>query len=97
MWGLNLGPNCSDFDPPRGGCTLIILLHPDADSDQRDAVRAALERLGLLLYLLGAYEAEIELDREWHGRGVDTACGVTARESDLDADSPRIATVTCRP
>jgi 3-deoxy-7-phosphoheptulonate synthase len=26
---------------------LIILLHPDADSDQRDAVRAALERLGV--------------------------------------------------
>ncbi|WP_228481108.1 MULTISPECIES: tRNA (adenosine(37)-N6)-threonylcarbamoyltransferase complex ATPase subunit type 1 TsaE [Microbacterium] len=40
---------------------------------------------------------EIELDREWHGRGVDTACGVTAREADLDADSPRIATVTRRP
>lgn len=39
---------------------------------------------------------EIELDREWHGRGVDTACGVTAREADLDADSPRIATVTRR-
>ncbi|MDZ8274718.1 tRNA (adenosine(37)-N6)-threonylcarbamoyltransferase complex ATPase subunit type 1 TsaE [Microbacterium aquimaris] len=40
---------------------------------------------------------EVELDREWHGRGVDTACGVTAHEDDLDADSPRLATVTRRP
>lgn len=38
---------------------------------------------------------EIELDREWHGRGVDTACGTHSRAvAELDADAPRIATVT---
>ncbi len=40
---------------------------------------------------------EIELDREWHGRGVDTACGVVAHADELDADSPRIVTITRRP
>jgi tRNA threonylcarbamoyl adenosine modification protein YjeE len=40
---------------------------------------------------------EIELDREWHGRGVDTACGTTAHEDELDADSPRAVTVSRRP
>ncbi len=41
---------------------------------------------------------EIELDREWGGTGLDTACGGSgpaARE--LDADAPRLATVTRRP
>lgn len=41
---------------------------------------------------------EIELDREWHGRGVDTACGTYARATEaLDADSPRIVTISRRP
>lgn len=41
---------------------------------------------------------EVEIDREWHGRGVDTACGVETRATrELDADSPRIVTVTRRP
>lgn len=40
---------------------------------------------------------EIELDREWHGRGVDTACGTYSRATEaLDADSPRIATISRR-
>lgn len=39
---------------------------------------------------------EIELDREWHGRGVDTACGTVAHEAELDADTPRLVTVTRR-
>jgi len=47
VWGSILGPNCSDSDPQRGGCTLIILLHPDAGPEQRDEVRAALQRLGV--------------------------------------------------
>ncbi|MDE0545429.1 tRNA (adenosine(37)-N6)-threonylcarbamoyltransferase complex ATPase subunit type 1 TsaE [Microbacterium sp. C7(2022)] len=41
---------------------------------------------------------EIELDREWHGRGVDTACGTYSRATEaLDADSPRAVTVSRRP
>ena len=41
---------------------------------------------------------EIELDREWHGRGVDTACGTSSRATEeLDADSPRIVTLSRRP
>jgi alanine racemase/tRNA threonylcarbamoyladenosine biosynthesis protein TsaE len=32
-----------------------------------------------------------------HGRGVDTACGVVAHANELDADSPRIVTITRRP
>lgn len=41
---------------------------------------------------------EIELDREWGGAGLDTACGGSgpaARE--LDADAPRLVTVSRRP
>lgn len=40
---------------------------------------------------------EIEIDREWHGRGVDSACGTVAREAELDAESPRIVTLSRRP
>lgn len=40
---------------------------------------------------------EIEIERPWHGRGVDTACGTTARADELDADTPRILTLTRRP
>ncbi|GAB2832706.1 hypothetical protein GCM10027024_03380 [Microbacterium insulae] len=41
---------------------------------------------------------EIELDREWHGRGIDTACGTSPRITEaLDADSPRIVTISRRP
>jgi tRNA threonylcarbamoyladenosine biosynthesis protein TsaE len=41
---------------------------------------------------------EIELDREWHGRGVDTACGTYSRATlDLDADTPRLVTITRHP
>ena len=40
---------------------------------------------------------EIELDREWHGRGVDTACGVVAHQAELDADTPRSVTISRRP
>lgn len=41
---------------------------------------------------------EIELDREWHGRGVDTACGTYSRATlDLDADTPRRVTIARRP
>ncbi|MGZ0711643.1 tRNA (adenosine(37)-N6)-threonylcarbamoyltransferase complex ATPase subunit type 1 TsaE (plasmid) [Coraliomargarita sp. W4R53] len=41
---------------------------------------------------------EIEFDREWHGRGLDTACGVNTRaDEELDADSPRIVTISRRP
>lgn len=41
---------------------------------------------------------EIELDRPWHGRGVDTACGTYSRATEeLDADTPRTVRVTRRP
>jgi tRNA threonylcarbamoyladenosine biosynthesis protein TsaE len=41
---------------------------------------------------------EIELDREWHGRGIDTACGTSTRVAeDLDADTPRSVTISRRP
>ncbi|MDL5352387.1 tRNA (adenosine(37)-N6)-threonylcarbamoyltransferase complex ATPase subunit type 1 TsaE [Microbacterium sp. zg-YB36] len=41
---------------------------------------------------------EVELDREWHGRGVDTACGTVARATDdLDADTPRRVVISRRP
>lgn len=40
---------------------------------------------------------EIELDRQWHGHGVDSACGTTAHDAELDADAPRLVTVTRRP
>ncbi|GAA2986816.1 alanine racemase/tRNA threonylcarbamoyladenosine biosynthesis protein TsaE [Microbacterium terrae] len=39
---------------------------------------------------------EIEIDREWHGRGVDTACGITAHQDELDADTPRRVTISRR-
>nr|WP_268777937.1 tRNA (adenosine(37)-N6)-threonylcarbamoyltransferase complex ATPase subunit type 1 TsaE [Microbacterium sp. Root180] len=41
---------------------------------------------------------EIELDRGWHGRGVDTACGTYSRATEeLDADTPRVVTLSRRP
>jgi alanine racemase/tRNA threonylcarbamoyladenosine biosynthesis protein TsaE len=41
---------------------------------------------------------EIELDRDRRGRGADTACGEFSRAAEeLDADSPRIVTVSRRP
>ena len=40
---------------------------------------------------------EVELEREVGGRGVDTACGVSAHADELDADSPRIVTISRRP
>ena len=40
---------------------------------------------------------ELEIDREWHGHGVDSACGTVAREAELDADTPRIVTLARRP
>ncbi|WP_404434903.1 tRNA (adenosine(37)-N6)-threonylcarbamoyltransferase complex ATPase subunit type 1 TsaE [Microbacterium lacus] len=40
---------------------------------------------------------EVELDRQWHGRGLDTACGDVAHADELDADAPRRVTITRRP
>ncbi|MBZ4486921.1 tRNA (adenosine(37)-N6)-threonylcarbamoyltransferase complex ATPase subunit type 1 TsaE [Microbacterium sp. cx-55] len=41
---------------------------------------------------------EVELDREWHGRGVDTACGTYSQATlALDADTPRLVTISRRP
>lgn len=40
---------------------------------------------------------EVELEREWHGRGVDNACGTVAHEADLDADTPRLVRITRHP
>ncbi len=40
---------------------------------------------------------EVELDREWHGRGVDSACGTYGHGVDLDAETPRLVTITRRP
>ena len=41
---------------------------------------------------------EIELEREWGGAGLDTACGGSGpAAAELDADAPRIVTVSRRP
>ena len=41
---------------------------------------------------------EIELEREWGGAGLDTACGGTGpAAAELDADAPRVVTVSRRP
>jgi tRNA threonylcarbamoyl adenosine modification protein YjeE len=40
---------------------------------------------------------EVELEREWHGRGVDDACGTVAHEAELDADAPRRVRISRRP
>ncbi|MFT4221041.1 MAG: tRNA (adenosine(37)-N6)-threonylcarbamoyltransferase complex ATPase subunit type 1 TsaE [Microbacterium sp.] len=40
---------------------------------------------------------EVELDREWHGRGADTCGGYTPAGAALDADAPRRVTVTRHP
>lgn len=39
---------------------------------------------------------EIEIDREWNGRGVDSACGTFGHGEDLDAETPRLVTVSRR-
>ncbi|WP_251453489.1 tRNA (adenosine(37)-N6)-threonylcarbamoyltransferase complex ATPase subunit type 1 TsaE [Microbacterium sp. Marseille-Q6648] len=40
---------------------------------------------------------EVELDREWHGRGMDDACAVNPQATaELDADAPRLVTITRR-
>lgn len=52
---------------------------------------------GMAEYLADAWW-EIEIERETGGRGVDNACGETAPHTlDLDADAPRIVTVSRRP
>jgi tRNA threonylcarbamoyladenosine biosynthesis protein TsaE len=40
---------------------------------------------------------DIELEQQWNGRGVDTACGEQGRGGDLDDDVPRTVTVTRHP
>lgn len=40
---------------------------------------------------------EVEIDREWQGRGVDTACALPAHDQDLDAETPRLVRVSRRP
>lgn len=40
---------------------------------------------------------DVEIGREWHGHGVDNACGTIGREDELDAAAPRLVTVTRRP
>lgn len=40
---------------------------------------------------------EVEIDREWHGRGVDTACGTYGHGDDLDAETPRRVVIAHRP
>ena len=41
---------------------------------------------------------EIELEREWGGTGVDTACGTSGpAAAELDANAPRLVTVSRRP
>ncbi|WP_133540826.1 tRNA (adenosine(37)-N6)-threonylcarbamoyltransferase complex ATPase subunit type 1 TsaE [Microbacterium sp. BK668] len=38
---------------------------------------------------------DIELEREWGGAGVDSACGTSGRAAaEMDADAPRIVTIT---
>ncbi|WP_454117355.1 tRNA (adenosine(37)-N6)-threonylcarbamoyltransferase complex ATPase subunit type 1 TsaE [Microbacterium lacticum] len=39
---------------------------------------------------------EVEIDREWQGRGLDTACGVPGHDQDLDAETPRLVRVSRR-
>ena len=41
---------------------------------------------------------EIELEREWGGTGLDTACGTSGpAAAELDANAPRLVTVSRRP
>ncbi|MEU1972087.1 tRNA (adenosine(37)-N6)-threonylcarbamoyltransferase complex ATPase subunit type 1 TsaE [Microbacterium sp. NPDC019599] len=41
---------------------------------------------------------EIELEREWGGTGVDSACGTSGpAAAELDANAPRLVTVSHRP
>lgn len=40
---------------------------------------------------------EVEFDRERHGRGQDDACYGVAHEAELDADAPRLVTITRHP
>ena len=40
---------------------------------------------------------DVELEREWHGRGQDDACYGVAHEAELDADAPRLVKIARRP
>lgn len=40
---------------------------------------------------------ELEIEREWHGHGQDDACYGVAHEAELDADAPRLVTISRRP
>ncbi|MFH8252083.1 tRNA (adenosine(37)-N6)-threonylcarbamoyltransferase complex ATPase subunit type 1 TsaE [Microbacterium sp. B2969] len=41
---------------------------------------------------------EVELEREWGGAGVDSACGTSGpAAAEMDAAAPRVVTVTRRP
>jgi tRNA threonylcarbamoyladenosine biosynthesis protein TsaE len=41
---------------------------------------------------------EVELDREWGGTGVDTACGTSGpAAAEMDQDAPRLVTITRHP
>ncbi|WP_127820524.1 tRNA (adenosine(37)-N6)-threonylcarbamoyltransferase complex ATPase subunit type 1 TsaE [Microbacterium sp. CPCC 204701] len=40
---------------------------------------------------------ELEIEREWHGRGQDDACYGVAHEAELDAEAPRLVTISRRP
>ena len=41
---------------------------------------------------------DVELQREWHGTGVDTACGTYSRATeDLAADAPRLVSIRREP
>jgi tRNA threonylcarbamoyladenosine biosynthesis protein TsaE len=40
---------------------------------------------------------ELEIDREFHGRGQDDACYGVAHETELDAAAPRLVTISRRP
>lgn len=90
---------------PGGGPPLV---HVDAyrlgSADELDDLDIDLTRSVVIVEWGAAHVAaiadawwEIEFDREWHGRGVDTACGTYSRATEeLDADSPRLVTITRR-
>ena len=71
---------------------------PDAFEEKLDEMQARQDRSPQDRQMVRAWasgSAEVELDR--HGRGADTACGVVAHADELDADSPRLVTVSRRP
>ena len=75
-----------DFRLPEGGIWRVYR-GPEAQLDidfDRSAVIVEWGR-GMVEGLRDTWW-EIELDREWHGRGIDTACGTSSRVAeDLDA------------